>query len=61
MNENNESQEQDYVTASERHAQIMDEMTRFFRFLALCVLGTLTVICGFVIFLFINSPFWKYP
>lgn len=55
MNQSEESQEQDYTTASERHAQIMNEMTRFFRFLALCVLGTITVICGFGIFFF-----WKY-
>lgn len=52
---NDQNEEESYLAVSERHHQIMEEGTRFFRKLFYFVIGAVTLIVGFIIFLF-----WRY-
>jgi hypothetical protein len=57
---NNEDDE--YLTVSERHHQLMMDGERFFRRLFWGCMGIVVLVVGTVIFLLFKfHPFWKYP
>jgi len=55
------NEDDEYLTASERHAQIMQDGERFFRRLAWSCAGVLMLIVGAILLLVKYHPFWRYP
>jgi len=55
------SEDTDFVTAAERHHQIMEEGNRFFRRLLIGIIFGVVLACGIGIYLLTQHPFWKYP